>query len=99
MTDLDMTRRCAKAVGLGVPFKCGDDYLIYNGSGVVDDLIYQPLKNDEQAMELIKKFHLTISRGLDGWSANYAATGWVSNADLNRAIVECVARLTEWSLT
>jgi hypothetical protein len=81
MTDLEITKACAAKMGLSEEQQAG-----------FCESPYDPLHDDAQAMALVKKFYLTISRGLDGWST-LGATGWVSNKDLNRAICECVAKI------
>jgi len=102
MNDLEMIKKCAEKMGFVLTLLPPD---MRRTDGVVElaiatetawgmnHTIYNPFCDDAQAMALVKKFKLTISTGLDGWSANYAATGWVSNQDLNRAICECVAKL------
>jgi hypothetical protein len=58
------------------------------------------MTDDAQAMALVKKFDLSISRGGqaidDPWwrvTPPFNARKGVSNTDINRAICECVARL------
>ena len=87
-----MTRLCAEAMGL-------DMSKGYINAGLCNHceeygLDYNPLDDDAQAMRLVKKFRLMLtpdiapeewrveSDGLDG-----------RNNDLNRAIVECVAKM------
>ena len=73
------------------------------------DQVYDPLHDDAQAMALVKKFSLIIEPTdvVDGIGS---ATDWwvqawindevrwkgVENKDLNRAIVECVAKMSGW---
>lgn len=64
---------------------------------------YDPLRDDAEAMALVKKFRLDVEPQkrdrVDGWSiyrqenmfAPPMADSW--NQDLNRAICECVAQM------
>ena len=55
---------------------------------------YTPLTNDKQAMMLVKKFHIALGWNNPGWGAFRQDTKqWVTDADLNRAICECVAKM------
>lgn len=90
MTDLEIVKKCAERVGWNPQ---EERYALWEGEG-----IYDPLHDDEQAMALVKKFRLDIDSGFDssdegeGWTV--CGTGAVvKNADLNRAICECVASL------
>ena len=97
MTDLEMTKLCAEAMGITRPewamTERLDHLTIWQGD-LSGDLIYQPLKDDAQAMALVKRFGLTCGPLGSGWwlVSPYGGDG-VKNADLNRAIVECVARM------
>lgn len=91
MTDLEMTRLCAEAMEYALtrravgPWEHDED----------GRPTYNPIYNDAQAMALVKKLNLACS--------THASTFWVvtdrygsnmaSNKDLNRAIVECVAKM------
>lgn len=99
MTDLEITKLCAEAMGIkhGVDICLGPQ--LREGEGFYG-MVYQPLHDDAQAMELVKKFLLRIdrSRGIpEKWgvysNSNYSDT--VINADLNRAICECVAKMQQ----
>ena len=105
MTDLEMVKKCAERMGInysledeygntdcGVFWKDPSDYYITSE--------YDPLTDDAQAMALVKKFELEICIGVrfgdDGWlvsgeRGNLLHEVW--SKDLNRAIVECVAKL------
>jgi hypothetical protein len=83
--DLEMTKLCAQAMGW-VKTEKGDDF--------------DPLHDDAQAMALVKKFELTIIRlySQDDPTWLVSTPGWVNkfeskHSDLNRAIVECVAKM------
>lgn len=99
MNDLEITRLCAKAVGLNAELDEGGNY--YDAEGTSRN--YWPLIRDEQAMELVKKIGLSISgptardkdRAFYVWCAYEARQdgGHAQSQDLNRAICECVAKL------
>lgn len=94
MTDLEMTKLCAKAMGLKLD--ADGDYISW-GSPVK----YDPLHDDAQAMALVKHFRLDISG--DVRPEPESEPIWVvaspnlfpdaDGEDLNRAIVECVAKM------
>lgn len=100
MTDLEMTKLCAEAMGIDFgPELVATD----NIQQEINELIlaqrlaaYDPLHNDAQAMALVKQFRFKffVADHLKGqWCV---ATGREFNAygsDLNRAIVECVAKM------
>ncbi len=58
---------------------------------------------DAQAMALVKEWHLEIMPVNDGWKVLASATAkfpnrsvtYAAGTDLNRAICECVARMTQ----
>lgn len=104
MTDLEITRLCAAAMGYTNDYVYPDglDLMFRNGTK------YSPLHDDAQAMALVKKFGLIIFKPSSKWQVviaeqwNKAGPG-ISIADpfdlcgesenLNRAICECVARI------
>lgn len=103
MTDLEMTRLCAEAMGFklvypdenSLPFAIESDL----GSG-----LYDPLNDDVQAMALVKKFELDILIAAEGgrwlvgsWVGGHDIAG-ADDPDLNHAIVECVAKMTARTL-
>lgn len=97
MTDLEMTKWCAEAMGVfGMITPSGEHIWM---KGTVKR--YDPLHDDAQAMELVKKFNLDIARMGDSWvvvkvKGNYDGVyGETASKDLNRAIVECVAKMQE----
>lgn len=107
MTDLEMTKLCAEAMGyksikLGSergPGKEPFDTVWVAHSEDADHLIYQVLNGlfaDAQAMALVKKLFLSIERTDDRigemeWMVDGDIV--VYGQDLNRAIVECVAKM------
>ena len=97
MTDLEIIRLCALALHGGFnPVRLGNseagELVRYECQGEKFD----PLHGDAQAMALVKKFGLGVDTYADkswlvtgGWNSEEE----VSNADLNRAICECVAKM------
>jgi hypothetical protein len=81
MDDLTMTRLCAEAV-------C-------RGREEVER--YDPISNDSQAMWLVKKLGLTVGqtelRNDADWVVISRGGDTCADKDLNRAIVECVAKM------
>jgi hypothetical protein len=98
MTDLEITKACAEAMGL-----LGGD-TGYALLGRMENHPYDPLHDDGQAMALVKNMELWIQPPRQGhltappsdyWFVAHSAKGGDSrNADLNRAICECVAKLS-----
>ena len=104
MTDLEMTKLCAMAMGLRIVYPDQADLPLCvesaKGAGV-----YFPLHDDVQAMALVKKLRLAIETiEIGAWcvwnneqctmhSMDEYAEGF--NENLNRAIVECVAKMQE----
>jgi len=90
MTDLEITKACAEAMGYKLDDTPQHHVRAYIGMAVQD---YWPLTDDAQAMALVKKFAKAIVRRKEGdWSINLNGA---RNADLNRAICECVAKIKE----
>ena len=101
MTDLEMMKLCADAMGLNVS-PWGENNLEYRTWHGPDGNhptlhIYNPLHDDAQAMALVKKIGLDIVRIDTFWTVGqgYTLDVGVDNADLNRAICECVAKMEE----
>lgn len=107
MTDLELTKLCAKAMGIGL-YEVEID-TAYDGNFETwcadrNDVLYDPLHDDAQAMAIVKKFELTCDRhegvewGVDDrYSFTTLSQHWlrVTNKDLNRAICECVAEMVK----
>lgn len=101
MTDREITRLCAEAMGLWFGHSKSDDTdnLYVSSTGIAGPwVVYDPLHDDAQAMQLVKKFQLAVYWIPDaegGWAASYDFGPSVSacDADLNRAICECCARM------
>ena len=99
MTDLEITRLCAEAMGLKtVQYVTGDGCLCTANEKLKKDFYFDPLHDDAQALALVKKFGLAIDimsvRKL-GWCVWPSDDALIVNVDLNRAICECVARIEE----
>src|SRR5882757_2839988 len=91
VSDLEMVKACAEAMGLRL--KLDDCGSYYDEEGSVR--VYWPLGKDAQAMALVKRFKLRsiCVNGSDNWSVSRGFLESAMNPDLNRAIVECVAKL------
>src|SRR3990167_2525506 len=104
MTDLEMTRLGAEAMEKAsihiadihgrMPVQADKGY-IWSDAGR-----YDPLHDDAQAMALVKKFDLHIGKTLrtpesprGEWFVSRTDKYEVDGTDLNRAIVECVAKI------
>lgn len=96
MTDLEIIKACAEKMGIKVD---GDHKVIlvpeWNGVRYVAKE-YDPLHDDAQAMALVKKLGLVVEPLYDAesgvWGV-FSKTTIAQNADLNRAICECAAKL------
>lgn len=101
MTDLELVKRCAVKMGLEVTEENGWLQFITYHKGYPNYHDYYPLTDDAQAMALVKKFGLLIEGNsipptlwrVAGWNNRNITWDDHDNADLNRAIVECVARM------
>jgi hypothetical protein len=102
MTDLELTERCADAMGVRAhkfDFERGLWILHANGSRTE----YAPLRDDAQCLRIIKAFNLMVNWNSETevWcmpmdQAKYGHLADSPNCgDLNRAVCECVARLKE----
>jgi hypothetical protein len=108
MNDIEMTKLCAEAMGFKVhetSHNLPEHSLRFNIGG--GD--YWPLNDDAQAMALVKSFKLSIGSSTSrevSWAwyvcvphevnppkSGYDTALHVENTDLNRAIVECVAKM------
>jgi hypothetical protein len=107
----DMALHLLCAVAMGIDYRIepetedGEGELIETPQGV-----YEPLRNDAQAMALVKRFKLSVWYRDDAhaWECEppedqvQDAAGNIFNgfsADLNRAIVECVAKTSRSAST
>lgn len=112
MTDLELTRLCAEAMGFNVLSAhsapaSNAEFCMIGGNGILP-FAYNPLHDDAQAMQLVKKFPMVIEPeynevGENSWGitclrinkrGRFAEDSVVRHAfDLNRAIVECCANM------
>lgn len=90
MTDLEITRLCAEALGIRVRLwgdtpasKCW----VYGAT-----VTYAPLHDDAQCMALVKKFRLQIDPHDDRWNVALPDITGALEEDLNRAVCKCVAQ-------
>lgn len=99
MTDLEMTRLCAEAMGFAPCPPSGPSDIILFVEEQNHPMLpkthvrYDPLHDDAQAMELVKKFPITIGRTGEGFYAEMRRISYSPFTDLNRAIVACVAQM------
>lgn len=97
MNDLEITKLCAQAMGYS-GFRYHGNNPGYECASVNEiPERYWPLRDDSQAMGLVKKFRLSLD-GVDKskkWFAgDWKTVSFAMDADLNRAICECVAKMT-----
>jgi hypothetical protein len=104
MTDLEATRLCAKAIGGRYDtHPDGIGRFIPSTAHPAQNIFafdrYDPLHDDTQAMALVKRFRINVDReGDDPWVVAIHNSGnlyFHEDADLNRAIVMCVATIRE----
>ena len=95
MTDLEMTKLCAEAMGCELTMENGKPQMVILFRGHLTNYCdYDPLHDDAQAMALVKKFHIALGWNKPGWAAfGQHDQRWIRGYDLNRAIVECVAKM------
>lgn len=101
MTDLEMTRLCAEAMGIQLssePNVLGKWTYLIEGEGPFGQRYgaYDPLHDDAQAMALVKRIGLELIppplRAKRDWGCRFESIA-THHANLNRAICECVARM------
>ena len=102
-SDLEIIELCAEAMGLDTKIAVPTDSKIAAGVGGRDCYGYNPLHDDAQAMALVKKFHIQLTKTLRTPKDIFGK--WIAvktdrfmsepTADLNRAICECVAKMQE----
>lgn len=99
MTDLEMTKLCAEAMGFteSVHYDprtpaCKPPSILIEVSHHYYE-IFDPLNDDARAMALVKRFrpHMNANKEGSWWVLSETSEG--KGPDLNRAIVECVAKL------
>ena len=96
MTDLEMTRLCAEAMGIAIREVSQNRpdctlRLVSTGDN------YWPIGDDAQAMVLVKKFNIGWDKeGAGEWHIalrDGEKMFWAHDNDLNRAICVCVANM------
>mgnify|MGYP001608140758 FL=1 len=106
MTDLELTRLCAEAMGyedVHIAHGCmGTAYVKFGGRSITHMGEFRPLHDDAQMAALVKQCRLDVDAPLnDGgyWSVRRRETRTNGDPftsldkDLNRAVVECVAKM------
>ena len=104
LTDLEMTQLCAAAMEPKPELPGSSDIwgvsITYHrhGDKTINHFLrntYDPLHDDAQAMELVKRFYLTIGTTDDRPKRRAVGFGgsWWYDESLNRAIVLCVANM------
>jgi hypothetical protein len=93
MTDLEITRLCAEAMGFEYRVQEKSAHYsegVYSTKYGEDVYRYKPLHDDAQAMALVKRYPVEAFPAIH----DYADAHLLGKPyDLNRAICECVARL------
>ena len=105
MTDLEITKLCAVAMGI-TGWLTGDDPMVTNERSEFIEP-YDPLHDDAQCMALVKKLFIEILvDGPEGRSEDWTWTARIGGYnelpisishghDLNRAVCVCVAKLAK----
>ena len=92
MTDTEITKACADAMGLKLSTISNAKVYIFDAMGFQQ--FYQPLHNDAQAMALVKKFGLAIDTPLPNGEIDVnSQTSHCRSTDINRAICQCDAKM------
>ena len=104
MTDLEITKLCAEAMGIELFSAFGvKEYMRWPSHfdrDTSDDIgalkRYAPLHDDAQAMALVKRFHIHLTHWAQNkdWTAAFDRYS-AKDKNLNRAICECVAKMQE----
>lgn len=98
MTDLELTKACAEAMGYKPEGSIGD---LLRVSHEFRNFVWRPLRDDAQAMALVKRFGFDIqcatAVGGNWWTCisfkKQAPHIEAEGLDLNRTICECAAKL------
>jgi hypothetical protein len=91
MTDLELVKRCAEKMKIDFTQNemCG---IKWRGDPFLAEVTYNPLKNDAQAMALLKKFIVECQPVIRDFQDAILMN---QPFDFNRAICECVAGMEE----
>jgi hypothetical protein len=99
MTDLEMVKLCAEAMGYKLDADGGFSRMA-QGAGMDEpdwfQFIYDPRHDKAQAFELVERFHIHCLWNSDdkNWDAEMLTTGYGhTDPDLARAIVTSVANM------
>ena len=95
MTDLEMTKLCAEAMGFYITKPCPSEHA-WLTTETLGNSYYNPLHDDAQAMALVKKFQalgMRITGSPASWHVAMNVGETIVSHDLNRAICQCVARI------
>lgn len=98
MTDLELIKKCADRMGYNCYTKTypATEFLqSYQNIEFPTGQEYNPLYDDAQAMELVKKVELDILKHEDKWQVgkSYTFDKPEIDSNLNLAICQCVAKL------
>lgn len=106
MTDLEITRRCVEAMGYKPTGKSASEPAIQVEGKRHHIFAFDPLHDDAQAMELVKKLALNCRKEDDDGGKRHTwlvseHMGYITGGngaiaerrELNRAICECVAEM------
>lgn len=93
LSDSEMIKLCAQASN--IKYEIQDDIVWYRSRYSVRSLrSYNPLSDDEAAMDLIRRFELCIKKGNDIlWTATHGEQYVGCDESINKAIIECVAKM------
>jgi len=103
LTDLEITRLCAKAMGLldeGVAPTGNGRTIWVRPDGNAQHYMYNPLGDDAQCFALVKRFEMRLQEPEGAHDPRWRVTMWnprivSQDKDLNRAICECVAKMEQ----
>ena len=107
MTDIEITKRCAEKmeyaqIDNGTLHLTEDEVDLFHISVGGLPFVYDPLHDDAQAMALVKKCELELIppylRATHMWRVRVAGRDdnhFATSSNLNRAIVECVAKIQQ----
>ena len=103
MTDLEITKLCAEAIGFKtIQYVTGDGCLCHASGGLKHDFYFNPIHDDAQLLALVKRLSLQIHHHgcADAKASLVTVTGmWLPGTrkfsvcanNLNRAACECTA--------
>ena len=101
MTDLEITKLCAVAMGYRerTDMTCGPSFIMVFSQADSDTFLYDPLHDDAQMVALVKKLFIGILvDGPEGRSEDWTWTARIGDCithghDLNRAVCTCAAQM------